>query len=61
MWLKFTHSNKASKDWDNRMNAAQRRHYDAIQQIARDEWPVNEQRPEDRAGDELKTAQESKR
>ncbi|WP_269430278.1 hypothetical protein [Microbacterium sp. MEJ108Y] len=42
------------------MNAAQRRHYDAIQQIARVEWPVNEQRPKG-DGDELKTAQESKR
>lgn len=43
------------------MNAAQRRHYDAIQQIARVEWPVNEPRPEDRDGDELEMAQESKR
>ncbi|WP_272953126.1 hypothetical protein [Microbacterium sp. B19(2022)] len=43
------------------MNAAQRRHYDAIQQLARDEWPVNEPRPKDHVDDEFKTAQESKR
>ena len=24
------------------MNAAQRRHYDAIRQLARDEWPADE-------------------
>lgn len=24
------------------MNAAQQRHYDAIQQLARDEWPADE-------------------
>ncbi len=24
------------------MNAAQRRHYDAIQQLAREEWPADE-------------------
>lgn len=29
------------------MNAALRRHYDAIQQLARDEWPSTEPLPED--------------
>ncbi|WP_314095926.1 hypothetical protein [Microbacterium foliorum] len=43
------------------MNTAQRRHYDAIQQLARDEWQVDEPRPEDRVYDVLKTAQENQR
>lgn len=43
------------------MNAAQRRHYDAIQQLARDEWPEDEATPEGRDEDAVKSAQESTR
>lgn len=43
------------------MNAAQRRHYDAIQQLARDEWPFEEPLPEDNADDLHAGAQEATR
>lgn len=33
------------------MNTAQRHHYDAIQQLARDEWPADDEQ-EPVAGDE---------
>lgn len=43
------------------MNAAQRRHYAAIQQLARDEWPSEEPLPEDNPDDPHTAAREATR